>query len=82
MVESAPAEVLARQDLQPAACQYAKSQGMRASAPTGTPAAMRGATMETTAYIALSRQMALRRQMDLIANNIANVTASASKRRR
>ena len=35
--------------------------------------------METTAYIALSRQMALRRQMDLIANNIANVTASGFK---
>jgi flagellar basal-body rod protein FlgF len=35
--------------------------------------------METTAYIALSRQMALRRQMDLIANNIANATASAFK---
>jgi flagellar basal-body rod protein FlgF len=32
--------------------------------------------METTAYIALSRQMALRRQMDLIANNIANATTS------
>ena len=37
------------------------------------------ATMETTAYIALSRQMALRRQMDLIANNIANATASGFK---
>jgi flagellar basal-body rod protein FlgF len=35
--------------------------------------------METTAYIALSRQMALRRHMDLIANNIANMTASAFK---
>ena len=35
--------------------------------------------METTAYIALSRQMALRRQMDLVANNIANVTASGFK---
>jgi flagellar basal-body rod protein FlgF len=35
--------------------------------------------METTAYIALSRQMALRRQMDLIANNIANATTSAFK---
>ena len=35
--------------------------------------------METTAYIALSRQMALRRQMDVIANNIANVTASGFK---
>jgi flagellar basal-body rod protein FlgF len=35
--------------------------------------------METTAYIALSRQMALRRHMDLIANNIANMTASGFK---
>jgi hypothetical protein len=26
--------------------------------------------METTAYIALSRQMALRRHMDVIANNV------------
>ncbi len=32
--------------------------------------------METTTYIALSRQMMLRRRMDVIANNIANVTAS------
>ena len=35
--------------------------------------------METTAYIALSRQMALRRHMDVIANNIANMTASGFK---
>jgi flagellar basal-body rod protein FlgF len=35
--------------------------------------------METTAYIALSRQMALRRQMDLIANNIANMTSTGFK---
>ena len=32
--------------------------------------------METTTYIALSRQMVLRRRMDVIANNIANVTAT------
>ena len=32
--------------------------------------------METTTYIALSRQMVLRRHMDIIANNIANMTAS------
>ena len=32
--------------------------------------------METTTYIALSRQMVLRRRMDIIANNIANMTAS------
>ena len=32
--------------------------------------------METTAHIALSRQMVLRRQMDVIAHNIANMTAS------
>ena len=31
--------------------------------------------METTTYIALSRQMVLRRRMDVIANNIANMTA-------
>lgn len=32
--------------------------------------------METTAYIALSRQLVLRRRMEIIANNIANMTAS------
>ena len=32
--------------------------------------------METTTYIALSRQMVLRRRMDIVANNIANMTAS------
>ena len=32
--------------------------------------------METTTYIALSRQLVLRRRMDVIANNIANMTAS------
>lgn len=32
--------------------------------------------METTAYIALSRQMVLRQHMDIIANNIANMTAT------
>ena len=32
--------------------------------------------METTTYIALSRQMVLRRRMDVIANNIANMTAT------
>jgi flagellar basal-body rod protein FlgF len=32
--------------------------------------------METTTYIALSRQMVLRQRMDIIANNIANMTAS------
>jgi flagellar basal-body rod protein FlgF len=32
--------------------------------------------METTAHIALSRQMVLRRQMDVIAQNIANMTTS------
>jgi flagellar basal-body rod protein FlgF len=35
--------------------------------------------VETTAPIALSRQMALRRHMDLIANNIANMTATGFK---
>jgi flagellar basal-body rod protein FlgF len=35
--------------------------------------------METTAYIALSRQMALRRHMDLIAHNVANMTATGFK---
>jgi len=32
--------------------------------------------METTTSIALSRQLVLRRQMDVIANNIANMTAT------
>jgi flagellar basal-body rod protein FlgF len=35
--------------------------------------------MESTAYIALSRQMVLRRDMDIIANNIANMTTSGFK---
>lgn len=35
--------------------------------------------METTAHIALSRQMVLRRRMDVIAHNIANMTASGFK---
>ena len=36
--------------------------------------------METTAYIALSRQMALRRHMDLIAHNIADMTGAPIRR--
>ena len=35
-----------------------------------------GTRMESTAYIALSRQMVLDRQMDVIAHNIANATTS------
>jgi flagellar basal-body rod protein FlgF len=35
--------------------------------------------METTAYIALSRQVALHRRMDIIANNVANMTATGFK---
>jgi flagellar basal-body rod protein FlgF len=35
--------------------------------------------MESTAYIALSRQMALDRQMDVIAHNIANATTTGFK---
>lgn len=35
--------------------------------------------METSAYIALSRQGALRREMDVIANNIANMNTTAFK---
>jgi flagellar basal-body rod protein FlgF len=35
--------------------------------------------MESTAYIALSRQMALGRRMEVIANNIANAASSAYK---
>jgi len=35
--------------------------------------------METTSVIALSRQAALRRQMDVVANNIANVDTSGFK---
>jgi flagellar basal-body rod protein FlgF len=57
----------------------AEAVAKRAAGEAGTPAAQGAATMETTAYIALSRQMALRRQMDVIANNIANMTASAFK---
>ncbi|TQV71275.1 flagellar basal-body rod protein FlgF [Denitrobaculum tricleocarpae] len=35
--------------------------------------------MENTGYIALSRQSVLRRQMDIIANNMANMTTPAFK---
>jgi flagellar basal-body rod protein FlgF len=35
--------------------------------------------METSAYIALSRQGALRREMDVIANNLANMNTTAYK---
>ncbi|HLT01205.1 MAG TPA: flagellar basal-body rod protein FlgF [Geminicoccaceae bacterium] len=35
--------------------------------------------METTAYIALSRQVALHRRMEVIANNVANMTSSGFK---
>jgi flagellar basal-body rod protein FlgF len=35
--------------------------------------------MENTLYVALSRQMALRREMDIIANNMANMTTTAFK---
>lgn len=35
--------------------------------------------MENSAYIALSRQGALRREMDVIANNIANINTTAYK---
>ncbi len=35
--------------------------------------------METVGYVALSRQMALQREMDVIANNIANAETTAFK---
>ncbi|HET8729419.1 MAG TPA: flagellar basal body protein, partial [Alphaproteobacteria bacterium] len=35
--------------------------------------------METASYIALSRQGALRRQMDVTANNLANMNTTAYK---
>lgn len=38
--------------------------------------------IENTAYIALSRQTALRRQIDVIANNIANMNTTAYKNQR
>lgn len=37
--------------------------------------------MENVLLIALSRQMALRREMDVIANNVANVTTNGFRRR-
>lgn len=36
--------------------------------------------METTSYIALSRQAALRREMDMVANNMANLETPAYRR--
>jgi flagellar basal-body rod protein FlgF len=41
--------------------------------------AKKGAVMETPTYIALSRQMVLSRQMDVVANNIANATTPGFK---
>lgn len=38
--------------------------------------------IENTAFIALSRQTALRRQMDVIANNVANMNTAAYKNQR
>ena len=38
--------------------------------------------MENTSFIALSRQSALRRQMDIVANNIANMNTSGFKAER
>lgn len=38
-----------------------------------------GQSMENAGYIALSRQLVLQRQMDVIANNLANVTTPAYK---
>ena len=35
--------------------------------------------METTALIALSRQASLRREMDVVANNLANMNTTAYK---
>ncbi|PPR75348.1 MAG: hypothetical protein CFH05_00720, partial [Alphaproteobacteria bacterium MarineAlpha3_Bin4] len=35
--------------------------------------------MENTSYIALSRQSGLQRQMDIIANNLANMTTTGFK---
>ena len=35
--------------------------------------------MENTSYIALSRQSALRREMDVIAHNVANMNSTAYK---
>ena len=38
--------------------------------------------METASYIALSSQMALFRQLDVVANNIANASTPAFKAQR
>ena len=35
--------------------------------------------LENTAYIGLSRQLALQRQMDMVANNIANMNTTGFK---
>jgi flagellar basal-body rod protein FlgF len=40
---------------------------------------LRDAVMETPTYIALSRQMVLRQQMDVVANNIANANTAGFK---
>ncbi|MFC7158169.1 flagellar basal body protein, partial [Pseudidiomarina halophila] len=36
--------------------------------------------MDTNIYVALSHQVAMRRQLDIIANNIANMDTTAFKR--
>ena len=38
--------------------------------------------METPTYIALSRQLGLRRNMDIVANNMANMNTTAYKAER
>jgi flagellar basal-body rod protein FlgF len=57
-------------------------QGLLRSGTVAAPGAssiQTGSPMETTAYIALSRQMVLRRRVDVLANNIANATTTAFK---
>lgn len=45
----------------------------------GVVSQLREASMDNTGYIALSRQMTLRREMDIIANNIANSETAGFK---
>ena len=45
----------------------------------GGSVSLSGTAMENATYIALSREVALRRQMDVVANNLANISTPAFK---
>src|SRR3546814_3446330 len=62
----------------PALARGLRRRGRRAGSPA-LPKRGTVQTMENAGYIALSRQMVLRREMDVIANNMANLNTPAFK---